>query len=40
MTTCLGKSFPFGLPYVSFVNVCQFVGVLVFLLGLSVGCGI
>ena len=27
MTTCLGKSFSFGLLYVSCVGVCQFVRV-------------
>ena len=25
MTTCLGKSCPFGLPHVAFVNGCQFM---------------
>ena len=32
MTTCLGKSCSFGLPQVPFVNCCQFMYVVVYLL--------
>ena len=35
MSTCLGKSCLFGLTCVSFVNVCQFVYVLLALLFLG-----
>ena len=38
MTACLGKSCSFGLPCVSFVNVYQFVCVLLSLLVLSWVC--
>ena len=40
MTTCLGKSCSFGLPRVPFVNCCQFMYLVVFLLVLRAGCGI
>ena len=40
MATCLGKSCLFGLPRVPFVNCCQFMYLVVFLLVLRAGCGI
>ena len=40
MTTCLGKSCSFGLPRVSFVNCCQFMYLVIFLLVLRAGCWI
>ena len=40
MTTCLGKSCSFGLPRVPFVNCCQFMYLVIFLLVLRAGCGI
>ena len=40
MTTCLGKSYSFGLLCVSFVNVYQFVCELLSLVVLRVECGI
>ena len=40
MTTCLGKSCPFGLPRVPFVNCCQFMYLVISLLVLRAGCGI
>ena len=40
MTTCLGKSCSFGLPWVPFVNCFQFMYLVVFLLFLRAGCGI
>ena len=40
MTTCLGKSCLFHLPCVSFVNVYQFVCVVLSHLVLRVECGI
>ena len=40
MTTCLGKSCSFGLPWVSFVNCCQFMYLVISLLVLRAGCGI
>ena len=40
MTTCLGKSCPFGLPRVTFVNCCQFNYLVISLLVLRAGCGI
>ena len=33
MTTCLGKSCPFGLPRVPFVNCCQFMYLVISLFG-------
>ena len=32
MTTCLGKSCSFGLPRVPFINCCQYMYLVVFLL--------
>ena len=40
MTTCLGKSYSFGLPRVPFVNCCQFMYLVISLLVLRAGCGI
>ena len=40
MTTCLGKSCSFGLPRVPFVNCCQFMYLVIYLLVLRAGCGI
>ena len=40
MTTCLGKSCSFSLLFESFVNIYQFVCVLVSLLIFKVECGI
>ena len=34
MTTCLGKSCSFGLPRVPFVNCCQFMYLVISLLGI------
>ena len=39
MTTCLGKSCSFGLLCMTYVNVYEFVCVLLSLLVLRVGCG-
>ena len=39
MITCLGKSCPFGLPRVPFVNCCQFMYLVISLLVLRAGCG-
>ena len=39
MTTCLGKSSPFGLPRVPFVNCCQFMYLVNSLLVLRAGMG-
>ena len=39
MTTCLGKSCSFGLPRVPFVNCCQFMYFVIFLLVLMAGGG-
>ena len=40
MTTCVGKSCSFGLPRVTFVNVYQFVCMLLSLLVLRVEFGV
>ena len=40
MTTCLGKSCSFGLPYVPFVNCCKFMYLVISVLVLRAGCGI
>ena len=40
MPTCLGKSYSFGLPRVPFVNCCQLMYLVIFLLVLRTGCGI
>ena len=40
MTTCLEKSCSFCLPRVSFVNCCQFMYLIIFLLVLRAGCWI
>ena len=40
MATCLGKNCSLGLQWVSFMNVYQFVCLLLFFMVLSVGCGI
>ena len=40
MTTYNGKSCSFGLPRVPFVNCCQFMYLVISLLGLRAGCGI
>ena len=40
MTTCLGKSCSFCLPRVPFVNCCQFMYLVIYLLVLRAGCGI
>ena len=40
MTTCLGKSYSFGLPRVPSVNCCQFMYLVISLLDLRAGCGI
>ena len=40
MTTCLGKSYSFGLLRVPFVNCCQFMYLVTSLLVLRAGCGI
>ena len=37
MTTCLGKSFSFGLPRGPSVNCCQFMYLVISLLGLRAG---
>ena len=39
MTTYLGKSWPFGLPFVPFVNYCQFMYLVISLLVLRAGYG-
>ena len=40
MTTCLEKSYSFGLPHVLFVNCCQFMYLVISLLVLMAGYGI
>ena len=40
MTTCLEKSCSFGLPWVPFVNCCQYMYLVVSLWVLRAGCGI
>ena len=40
MTTYLGKSCSFSLPWVPFVNCCQFMYLIISLLVLRAGCGI
>ena len=40
LTSCLGKSCSYGLPRVPFVNFCQFMYLVVYLLVLRIGIGI
>ena len=40
MTTCLGKSYSFGLPREPFVNCCQFMHLVISFLVLRTRCGI